>query len=176
MADSDPIRQLQHLLDDPGKVLERISRIQSALETINTPGSEGSPSVAAVPDRSIPQAADDGYSGLLRKLADLQLQIEERLRPLAQQTVEAETERLREWMKREQKALDQCLARIDENLLTCIELIGDSQKRHIDLSALKKRLEELGAATHGLPELSTSQDPSQILIARFETLRRDGKI
>ena len=168
MADSDPIRQLQHLLDDPGKVLERISRIQSALDTINTPGSEGSPSVPAVPD--------DGYSGLLRKLADLQLQIEERLRPLAQQTVEAETERLREWMKREQKALDQCLARIDENLLTCIELIGDSQKRHIDLSVLKKRLEELGAATHGLPELSTSQDPSQILIARFETPRRDGKI
>ena len=168
MADSDPIRQLQHLLDDPGKVLERISRIQSALDTINTPGSEGSPSVPAVPD--------DGYSGLLRKLADLQLQIEERLRPLAQQTVEAETERLRDWVKREQKALDQCLARIDENLLTCIELIGDSQKRHIDLSMLKKRLEELGAATHGLPELSTSQDPSQILIARFETLRRDGKI
>ena len=168
MADSDPIRQLQHLLDDPGKVLERISRIQSALDTINTPGSEGSPSVPAVPD--------DGYSGLLRKLADLQLQIEERLRPLAQQTVEAETERLRDWVKREQKALDQCLARIDENLLTCIELIGDSQKRHTDLSALKKRLEELGAATHGLPELSTSQDPSQILIARFETPRRDGKI
>ena len=168
MADSDPIRQLQHLLDDPGKVLERISRIQSALDTINTPGSEGSPSVPAVPD--------DGYSGLLRKLADLQLQIEERLRPLAQQTVEAETERLRDWVKREQKALDQCLARIDENLLTCIELIGDSQKRHIDLSVLKKRLEELGAATHGLPELSTSQDPSQILIARFETPRRDGKI
>jgi len=168
VADSDPIRQLQHLLDDPGKVLERISRIQSALDTINTPGSEGSPSVPAVPD--------DGYSGLLRKLADLQLQIEERLRPLAQQTVEAETERLRDWVKREQKALDQCLARIDENLLTCIELIGDSQKRHTDLSALKKRLEELGAATHGLPELSTSQDPSQILIARFETPRRDGKI
>jgi len=168
VADSDPIRQLQHLLDDPGKVLERISRIQSALDTINTPGSEGSPSVPAVPD--------DGYSGLLRKLADLQLQIEERLRPLAQQTVEAETERLRDWVKREQKALDQCLARIDENLLTCIELIGDSQKRHIDLSVLKKRLEELGAATHGLPELSTSQDPSQILIARFETPRRDGKI
>ena len=168
MADSDPIKQLQHLLDDPGKVLERISRIQSALDTINTPGSEGSPSVPAVPD--------DGYSGLLRKLADLQLQIEERLRPLAQQTVEAETERLRDWVKREQKALDQCLARIDENLLTCIELIGDSQKRHIDLNALKKRLEELGAATHGLPELSTSQDPSQILIARFETPRRDGKI
>jgi hypothetical protein len=79
-------------------------------------------------------------------------------------------------MKREERALAQCLTRIDENLLTCIELINESQKRHIDLTAIKKNLEELGAATHVLPELSISGDPTQIIIARLETLRRDGKI
>ncbi len=176
MADSDPIRQLRHLLDDPGKVLERISRIQTALGSINTPTSGTPPAQADVGDQPISESADDSYSGLLRKLGDLQLQIEERLRPLAQQTVQAEAERLREWMKREERALAQCLTRIDENLLTCIELINESQKRHIDLTAIKKNLEELGAATHALPELSISGDPTQIIIARLETLRRDGKI
>jgi vacuolar-type H+-ATPase subunit I/STV1 len=176
VADSDPIRQLQHLLDDPGKVLERISHIQSALGSIHTPSSAAPPAVSAVADRPISQTGDDSYSGLLRTLGDLQSHIEERLRPLAQQTVQAEAERLREWMKREQRALDECLARIDENLLACIERISESQKTHIDLTALKKSLEELGAATHALPELSMSQDPSQIIIARLETLRRDGKI
>jgi chromosome segregation ATPase len=175
--DRDPIKQLQHLLDDPGKVLERISRIQSALGSINTPNSEARPAVPVVAEaRPTPKNEDDSYRHLLQTLRDIQSKIEGRVRPLALQAVQAEADRLTEWVKREQRALEECLARIDENLLTCVDRIKESQSRYVDLTALKKRLEELGAPTRSLPEFSVSQDPSQIITARLDSLRRDGKI
>ncbi len=108
-------------------------------------------------------------------LRGMQVQIQECLRPLAQQAAQAEVERLKEWIEREQRALDECLARIDRNLLACVELIRESQRKHTHLSALKQRLEELGASASSLPELSTSQDSGEIIKARLESLRRDGK-
>jgi hypothetical protein len=177
VEDRDPIKQLQHLLDDPGKVLEKISRIQSALSSINAPNTEAS--LPASPPSEAPSVAKteaDIYSSLLQTLREMQSQIEECLRPLAVQAVQAEAERLSEWMKHEQRALEDCLTRIDQNLLACVERIHESQKQYADLSALKQRLEELGASSSSLPELSTSQDPSEIINARLESLRRDGKI
>lgn len=179
MEDRDPIKQLQHLLDDPGKVLEKISRIQSALGSIHTstPSAEAPPATTLPPEAgSIAQTDADTYSILLQTLRDMQVQIEECLRPLAVQAVQAEAGRLSEWMKHEQHALDECMAPIDQSLLACVELIHESQRKHTDLSALKQRLEELGASPSSLPELSTSQDPSEIIEARLESLRRDGKI
>ena len=177
MEDRDPIKQLQHLLDDPSGVLERISRIQSALGSIQTSSSEATPATPPVVEAaSISKSETSYYSGLLQTLRDLQTQIEERLRPLALQTVQAEVERLTEWMKYQQRGLDECLARIDENLLTCVERIKESQEKYIDLVSLKKQLLELGASTPALPEFSPSQDPTEIITARLESLRQDGKI
>jgi hypothetical protein len=179
VEDRDPIKQLQHLLDDPGKVLEKISRIQSALGSIkvSTPSAEAQ-SATSLPSEagSTARTEADPYSALLQTLRDMQLQIEECLRPLAMQTVQAEAERLSEWMKHEQRALDECLARIDRSLFACVELIHESQKKHANLSALKQRLEELGASPSSLPEISTSRDPGEIINTRLQSLRRDGKI
>jgi hypothetical protein len=179
VEDRDPIKQLQHLLDDPGKVLEKISRIQSALGSINvsTPSAKA-PSATSLPPEagSTAQTEADTYSTLLQALRDMQLQIEECLRPLAVKAAQAEAERVSEWLKHEQHALDECLARIDRSLLACVELIHESQKKHTDLSALKQRLEELGASPSSLPEISTSRDPGEIINNRLQSLRRDGKI
>ena len=177
MEDRDPIKQLQHLLDDPGGVLERISRIQSALGSIQTPSLEATPAAPPVAEtESISKSETSDYSGLLQTLRDMQTQIEERLRPLALQAIQAEVERLTEWMKYQQRGLDECLARIDGNLLTCVERIKESQEKYLDLVSLKKRLQGLGVSTPSLPEFSPSQDPTEIITARLESLRRDGKI
>ena len=65
MADADPIKQLQHLLDDPGKVLEKISRIQSRS--------------AALPARSPnPDASGAIYDRIAASLRALKMQIAER--------------------------------------------------------------------------------------------------
>ena len=97
MEDRDPIKQLQHLLDDPGKVLEKISRIQSALSSVinNRPGAE-TPATASVSSEteSIAQTEADTYSSLLQTLRDMQMHIEECLRPLAVQAAQAEAGRL----------------------------------------------------------------------------------
>jgi hypothetical protein len=173
VEDRDPIKQLQHLLDDPGGVLEKISRIQSALGSIPTARPESDP---AAPPADIPKSDEPDYSALLQTIRDMQTRIEQQLRPLAVEAVQAETHRLAEWMQYQRQALDECLARIDDNLLTCVERIHESQARYMDLAALKKRLEELGAPSPFLPEFSPSQDPIEIITARLETLHRDGKI
>jgi hypothetical protein len=175
VEDRDPIKQLQHLLDDPGKGLEKISRIQSALGSI-TSSAEKPPSGTRAAENSLAQTDGDPYSGLLENVRELRLQIEERLRPLAEQAVQAEVERLSERLKQEQRALGECLGRIDENLLACVERIQESQKKLADLSSLKIRLEELGASPASLPEFSTAQDPGEIISARLEILRRTGKL
>jgi len=175
VEDRDPIKQLQHLLDDPGKVLEKISRIQSALGSITTP-SVKTPSAAASAAAAGAKSEADVYGGLLQNVRELRLEIEERLRPLAKQAVQAEVERLSERMKHEQAALSDCLSRIDENLLICVERIHESQKKVNDLSTLKRRLEDLGGAPASLPEFSNTQDPADIITARLETLRRNGKL
>jgi uncharacterized protein YukE len=175
VEDRDPIKQLQHLLDDPGKVLERISRIQSALASINTPGAKAPPATAPPAEAGSIAQTEATYRGLLQTIRDMRLQIEQRLRPLAVQAVQAETDRLREWMKLEQRALDECVARIDRSLLACVKRIHESQEKHTELSALKARLEGLGVSSSSLPELSTSQDPGEIITDRLESLRRDGK-
>jgi len=179
VEDRDPIKQLQHLLDDPGGVLERISRIQSALgsiQTPQTPSSEATPAAPVVKTGPISKSETSDYSGLLQALRDMRARIEERLRPLALQTVQAEADRLTEWMKYQQRGLDECLARIDDNLLACVERIKESQEKYLALVSLKKRLQELGASTQSLPEFSPSQDPTEIITARLESLRRDGRI
>lgn len=179
MEDRDPIKQLQHLLDDPGKVLEKISRIQSALSSVinNRPGAE-TPATASVSSEteSIAQTEADTYSSLLQTLRDMQMHIEECLRPLAVQAAQAEAGRLSQWIKHDETALDECMARIDQRLIACVELIHESQKKHSDLSALQKRLEEFGASPSSLPELSMSRDPGEVINSRVQSLRRDGKI
>ena len=175
MEDRDPIKQLQHLLDDPGKVLEKISRIQSVLGSLKAPAADAPPTSS--PEAGSTAKTDaDVYGSLLQALRDMQSQIEETLRPLAAQLVQSEAERLRDWMTREQRALDECLARIDQNLLACVDLVHESNKKYSDLTALKKRMEELGAAASSLPDLSPSQDPGEIIKARLQNLREHGKI
>lgn len=181
MEDRDPIKQLQRLLDDPGKVLERISRIQSALGSIHPPSSTAAPDtpVASLPPTetvAILKVADRPYDNLLQMLRDMQAQIEECIRPLALLTVQAEVERLREQVRQERAALEKCVEQIDRSLEFCLHRIDDSRSIYADLIALTGRLTELGAATETLPEFSTSQDPCEIIHSRIERLREKGKI
>ena len=151
--DIDPIKQLQNLLDDRGKVLERISNIQSALGSITT----GDPPTRVAQTSPLPKSVETPvpddlvYGRLFQALRDMQLQIEERVRPLAQEIVNAEVVRIREQTEQNQAALSQCLAQIDHCLLTCAERMDEYQKRHAALETLNGRLVSLGATAEPLP-------------------------
>ena len=182
MEDLDPIKQLQSLIDDRGKVLEKISSIHSALGSIidstgSTPPAPQAPE--AVPtrqDKSIQVAEDRLYDRLVQTLHDMQAQIEERVRPLAQQTVEVEIQRLREQSKQNQTALVECLARIDQGILSCIDRIGEYQSGHAELLKLNQRLATLGADPQPLPDHWPTQNASEMIHFRLEELRLKGKI
>ena len=120
MDDLDPIKQLQSLLDDRGKVLEKISGIHSALNSLKEPRTSDAHTryaggVAPLADPN-PNFTGEAllYDRLLQTLHDMQAQIEERVRPLAQLTLQAEVAQLRDQFARDQAALKESLARIDQ--------------------------------------------------------------
>jgi hypothetical protein len=181
VEDRDPIKQLQHLLDDPGKVLERIARIHSALGSINSASSIAPPiapaaTPAAVTTTPVPKREDGLYHDAFRTLRQIQTQIEERVRPLALLTLQAEVERLRAQSRQERTALDECVERIERSVESCVNRIGETRKIYGDLTALNHRLTELGAATENLPECPQSHDDREIIDSRLEGLRRERKL
>jgi len=182
VEDLDPIKQLQSLLDDRGKVLERISGIHSALNSLKSTGStlaephppaETRPAMEA---KAIPNAEDRLYDRLLNTLRDMQTQIEERVRPLAQETLHLEQGRLREQWQQEHSALEECLTRLDECIVTCMDRINEYQKRHAELARLNQRLTTLGAEPELIPESLTASNIDATIRSRLGALHRQGKL
>lgn len=179
MDELDTIRQLQHLLDDPGKLLEKISGIRSALGSIRSAepmaGKEAAtPTLSAEPIKPIPAAPNDRYSRALEALHAIQMQLRERVLPLAQATAQTEIEQLRERAKRDHATMSDYLEQIDRRMLHCLELIRDSQRNYTELISLNQKLVSLGSPMEPLPDFVPSQD--SVIEARLDMLRRQGKI
>ena len=177
--DPDPIKQLQGLLDDPGKVLEKISSIHSALDSIKTnlpQSSETETLVGQATQRPGALPDDPVYGRLLQALRDMQAQIEARIRPIAQEIVRNEVARLRDESDEHQSALKVCLAQIDQNILNCLARMDEYQRRCADLSALNLRLADLGAAPEPLSPTIAIDNAADSIVARLNGLRVAGKI
>lgn len=176
MADLDPIRQLQHLLDDPGKVLERISNIQSVIGSLK--GREPAPSTSARPETpaSPAQESEHSFERLLQMVRDLRAQIEERVRPLALQVLEAEVASLRRRATEEQSALQQCWERIDGSIASCFRCIDETRQSYTELTRLQTCLSEFGVVVDSLPDNACPGSPTEFILSRLEKLRRQGKI
>ena len=179
--DSDPIKQLQGLLNDPGKVLEKISSIHSALDSIKTnfPDSGVIESTSTAADKVAPRVGvlsdDPVYSRLMQALRDMQTQIEGRIQPLAAEIVRHEVARLRDLSDEHQNALNACLSAIDQNIVNCMARMDEYQCRCADLTQLNHRLADLGAAPEPAPPQAQGA-ATERLMARLESLRLEGKI
>ena len=169
----DPIKQLQTLLDDRSKILEKISGIHSALDSIKSAGasmassSSQTESMTAVESNRPADARDPIYDRLLNTLRVMQTQIEERVRPLAQEAVQVETARLRQQCVQDQSALTECLTRIDQCITNCTDRIHDYQKTYAELTRLNHRLVTLGAEPEPMPESFTMEKFAATLGARL---------
>ena len=170
MAEEYPIRQLQHLLNDPSNLLERISRIQSVI------GSAQPAEPVANAREDLKDAELPPYEKLLSMLRDMQLKIDQRVRPLALQAVHEETERLRHLAEQEQVARDECLARFDRSLAVCMDRISEFRTLRIKLNAINNRLTELGVAAESFRDVAAMGSMSEFMQARIEELRRQGKL
>jgi molecular chaperone GrpE (heat shock protein) len=179
--DLDPIRQLQHLLDDPGKLLEKISSIQSALGSIRAPDSTRAeesvaPTSPADKIQRIPMAPNRRYSRALQTLNEIKAQLEERLLPLGRALAQAEVEQLRERARQERTTMNECLAQVDRRMLACLDRIHESMRSYSNLTVLNQKLATLDSAAEPLPDFVASEDPAEIIQGRLDALRRKGKI
>jgi chromosome segregation ATPase len=118
---------------------------------------------------------EQSYERLLEALRDMQAQIEERVRPVAEQVVQAEIARLRSLSEEHRSALSDCLAHIDQSILSCRAQLDQYQQTRSNLAALTERLRKLGAHSESPPALP-AENLKDLILARVEGLRADGKL
>lgn len=180
--DEDPIKQLQALLTDRTKLLERISSIHSALGSVGDqpPDASAPPPQTAEPPATGPVEyaikADEVYGRVLQALRDMQSQIEQRIQPAIHLMMQAEVEQLRDQSNQQQSALKECLAQIDLSILDCLSRLDEYQERRSGLDQLNARLTQLGASAASIPEKITQQDLTQVIRQRIELLKQQGKL
>ena len=177
-----PIEQLHGLLHERRQVAEKIASVQFTLGTIRHNLStflaqhylaKAAPAIDVKEDL---MKEEQTYERLLQALHDLQAQIEERVRPVAEQVVQAEVERLRDLSEQHQTTLKHCLAQIDQNILRCRAQMDEYQQRRSDLAGINERLAKLGAEIVSVPDDFPQTNLADIIRLRVDGLRMEGKI
>lgn len=177
-----PIEQLHDVLRERGKVAEKITGVKTALGIIRRNLSTALAQrymQTAQPGIEIGEGLmkeEQTYERLLQALHDMQAQIEERVRPIAEQVIQAEVERLRDLSERHRSALQDSIAHIDESILNCRSYVDQYQQKRSDLVALNERLTKLGANPAPLPDSLPEANLGDVIRARVEGLRTEGKI
>ena len=123
-----------------------------------------------------PVEADQIYQRLLRAFQDIQTQIQERVRPVAELAVQAEIDRLRSLSEQQKSILLDCLAEIDRSILKCRNQVDQYRQVRLDLIRLNESLAGLGAEPVMMPDYSPAENLGEIILARVEGLRAEGKI
>ena len=119
---------------------------------------------------------EQSYERLLRVLHDMQAQIEERVRPVAEQVVQAEVERLQNLSIQKRSILNDCLALIDQTILDCRSQMEEYRQTRSALSAVNERLADLGGEPIAVPDHFPTESLGDLILARVEGLRAEGKI
>jgi hypothetical protein len=179
--DLDPIKQLQGLLEDRDKVLEKISSIQAALGSLRTDSTAPEAQAPPAADEQTPRTANPffdthAYDRLLQSLRAMQAQIEDRVRPLAQQAIECEVARLREQSTHQQTTLDACLAQIDQCIVNCMAQIDHYRNQHALLISLNEQIVKLGGTPKAVPDLLLGENTNELIEARVAELRKRSRL
>jgi len=177
-----PTEQLREPMQQQGKVTEKFASLESALSAIrenlsaasSPQGMNNTVPQVVVTENSVKE--EQIYDRLFRALQDMKAQIEERVRPVAEQVVQAEVERLRDLSQRQKNALEECLTQIDRSILGCRTHVNAYRERRSDLVAVNQQLTKLGAEPMPFPEEISAADFEYIIKARVAGLQSEGKI
>ena len=104
----------------------------------------------------------------------MQSQIENQVRPLAQQAIAFEVERLRERAGIDQRDLSACVEQIDRCVSACVQRAQEYRREHAELVQLTQGLNALGGTPEPLPECPSKI--TNIIDSRLELLRRQQRI
>ena len=154
-------------------MLERISGIHAMLDSMKSPASSAASIESSSNTAVTPAPSAEPYDRLSHMLRDMQSQIENQVRPLAQQAIDFEVQRLRERAAIDQRDLRGCLEQIDRCVSACIQRAREYQREHAELSLSNGRLTALGAMPEPLPECAS--DITEIISSRLQWLRAQQK-
>jgi hypothetical protein len=95
---------------------------------------------------------------------------------VAELAVQAEIDRLRSLSEQQKSMLMDCLAQIDRSILKCRNQVDQYRQVRLDLVGLNERLTRLGAEPVMMPDYFPGENFGELILARVEGLRAEGKI
>jgi hypothetical protein len=116
------------------------------------------------------------HEGQLQTLDDIQAQIKGHVRPVGKQVIHAEVKRLRNLSEQQKSILKDCLMRIERTILDCQSQMEEYRQTCSDLAALNQQLASLGAEPMPMPTHLPAETLGDLILARVEELRLEGKI
>jgi hypothetical protein len=181
MLQPGPIEQLYGLLHERNAVADKVTTVEASLRSIksnvsSTLARQYMGGGAPIDFKEDLVKEEQTYERLLQALHDMQAQIEQRVRPVAEQVVQAEVERLRGLSEQQKTILNDCVARIDQSILNCRNQMNEYRQTCADLATLNQRLGNLGAEPLAIPNHFPSENLSDLILARVQGLRAEGKI
>lgn len=182
MLNAAPVEELQNLFNEREEVVKKIVGVEAALTHIKKSVSASLASKFMEPGEGRVEFKEDlmkeeqTYERLLQALRDMQAEIEQRVRPVAEQVIQAEIDRLRTLSERRRNALADCITMIDQSLLSCRVKMTEYHHTKADLQTLNERLAKLGADPIPIPEFLPTENLGDLIMARIENLRAEGKI
>jgi chromosome segregation ATPase len=182
MPNGGPIEALQSVLQERKKVAKKTTEVETTLAQIRKNIS------ASLVQQHLKKEGEDveikedlmkeeqTYERLLQALRDMQVEIEERVRPVAEQVIEAEVDRLHDLSEHHKNALANCVSSIDQSILNCRAHMTEYHQMRADLDMLNERLSKLGAEPVPVPELLPADNVGDLIKARIDNLAVQGKI
>jgi hypothetical protein len=105
----------------------------------------------------------------------MQGQTEEGVRSVTEQGLQQEVERLRSESEQQRSILEECLAHIDQSILTCRAQINEYRQTRSDLVALNERLVNLGAESVAVPDHLPAENLEDLILACLQRLSAKGR-
>ena len=118
MTQPEPIEELHKFLTDRKQLSEKIGEVQGSLSQVKKKISESllqqyvTTTTEKVTIKEDLMRDEQSYERLLQALRDMHKEIEERIRPVEEQIVQAEVDYLKGQFERQQNALADCLGRL----------------------------------------------------------------
>jgi primosomal protein N'' len=181
VAPLDPIIMLAKLIAEEERIHDKIRDTQAALTLVKKKISESllQSYSSQGPKVHMPEDLmneEQSYERLLQALQDMKNEIAKQIRPVEEQIIHANREHIRQSFTQESQRLGQCLDEIDNNILACRKAMEEYERIRNGLNGLNEKLTQVGSPVLQIPDSLPSHDLGEIVKARVEHLRSEGKL
>ncbi|MFQ5684186.1 MAG: hypothetical protein ACE5HC_13040 [Candidatus Binatia bacterium] len=182
MIHTETIEELHRLLTEKKRLGGKVAEVQTALSQVKKKISESlvqqyvTTSEEKIAIKEDLMREEQSYERLLQALRDMHKEIEDRIRPVEEQIVQAEVDYLKNLFEQKKVALMDCLGKIDQKILECRLDLTEYNRIQTDLNALNDRVSRLGSGTLPVPEFLSTTNLADIVVERIEGLRSQGKL